>query len=315
MRVLVTGIAGFIGYHTANRFIELGHQVIGIDCFSDYYDVWLKEARINNLTVRQRGILRFDLIDRESLNNVFEVHKPELVVHLAAQAGVPYSKKNPYVYCRSNIEATVGIFENAVKFNVPHVIYASSSSVYGNCPLPWHETQIPNPLSIYGVSKLTCEKLAKVYRAMYGLRTTGLRFFTVYGPWGRPDLSIWKFVEAAYDNKTINITMGAKRDYTYIAGVVDAIVKLAMQPGEGNDIFNVGFGHMISINDVVEEIFSIMKRRVPCITVPRESWDAPETCANSEKLFEKIGRIEEIDINNGLSKFIEWYIKWRRHFE
>ena len=234
MRILVTGVAGFIGMHVAVRLLADGHEVIGIDNLNDYYDVRLKQARLANIgSPNQFYFEKLDLCNRAGINRLFAERRPEIVINLAAQAGVRYSIENPHSFIESNLVGFTNILEACRHFEVGHLLYASSSSVYGlNKEMPFHEGQtVDHPLALYGATKKANELMAHSYSHLFGLPTTGLRFFTVYGPWGRPDMALFKFTDAILSGRPIDIYNHGEmtRDFTYVDDIVEGVVRLALK--------------------------------------------------------------------------------------
>ncbi len=243
MRILVTGVAGFIGMHVAMRLLADGHEVIGLDNINDYYDVRLKQARLAHIgSPNQFHFHKLDLADRDGINTLFAETRPEIVINLAAQAGVRYSLENPHSYIDSNLVGFTNILEACRHFEVGHLVYASSSSVYGlNKEMPFHEGQnTDHPLALYGATKKANELLAHSYSHLFNLPTTGLRFFTVYGPWGRPDMALFKFAEAILAGQAIDVYNHGQmtRDFTYIDDIVEGVVRLAIKPAQADADFD-----------------------------------------------------------------------------
>ncbi|MCH1515277.1 MAG: NAD-dependent epimerase/dehydratase family protein, partial [Alphaproteobacteria bacterium] len=243
MRILVTGVAGFIGMHVALRLLADGHEVIGLDNINDYYDVRLKQARLAHIgNPNQFYFKKLDLCDLAGINSLFAERQPEIVINLAAQAGVRYSLENPHSYIESNLVGFTNILEACRHFDIEHLVYASSSSVYGlNAEIPFHEGQnVDHPLALYGATKKANELLAHSYSHLFGLPTTGLRFFTVYGPWGRPDMALFKFTDAIMSGQPIDIYNHGQmtRDFTFIDDIVEGVVRLAIKPAQVNTAFD-----------------------------------------------------------------------------
>lgn len=238
MKIIVTGSAGFIGFHLSKRLLNEGHQVIGIDNVNDYYDTQLKEDRLRQLTHDNFIFVRTDLEDSKTINQTFERYMPEIVVNLAAQAGVRYSLKNPHAYINSNIVGFMNILETCRHYKVEHLIYASSSSVYGaNTKMPFSvHDNVDHPVSLYAATKKANELMAHTYSHLYGLPTTGLRFFTVYGPWGRPDMALFLFTKAILNGEPIKVFNNGNmmRDFTYIDDIVESIYRLIQKKPEPN---------------------------------------------------------------------------------
>ncbi|MGB2464063.1 MAG: NAD-dependent epimerase/dehydratase family protein, partial [Candidatus Puniceispirillaceae bacterium] len=243
MRILVTGVAGFIGMHAAMRLLADGHEVIGLDNINDYYDVCLKQARLAHIgSPNQFHFHKLDLADRDGMNMLFAETRPEIVINLAAQAGVRYSIENPHSYIDSNLVGFTNILEACRHFEVGHLVYASSSSVYGlNKEMPFHEGQnADHPLALYGATKKANELLAHSYSHLFNLPTTGLRLFTVYGPWGRPDMALFKFAEAILAGQAIDVYNHGQmtRDFTYIDDIVEGVIRLAIKPAQADAEFD-----------------------------------------------------------------------------
>lgn len=315
--ILVTGCCGFIGYHLTKKIHEIynDHIIVGIDNMNDYYDVSLKENRLNELHELNNFIFyTCDISNNTELKKVFENHNITLVINLAAQAGVRYSIENPKVYIQSNIIGFYNILENCRKFEIKNLIYASSSSVYGITDgLDTEELDIHNnPASLYGATKICNEILAAAYSNMYKIQTTGLRFFTVYGPNGRPDMAYWKFVERALNDKYIEVYGEGKlkRDFTYIDDIVDGIIK-ACKPWTPYRlhyrIFNLGNNNPITINEFVKTIEDILGFQIPKVYKEKPLGDVNVTYANIDNAYRELRWEPKTDLKTGLTKFIEWY--------
>ena len=344
MKILVTGTAGFIGYHLAKRLLDRGDTVVGIDNLNDYYDVNLKYARLKETGISIAGLeyakpvcstnyanytfIKLDLLDKEQLEACFKTYQFDAVCNLAAQAGVRYSLTNPEVYIDSNIKGFLNILECCRHFKVGHLAYASSSSVYGlNKKMPFNEHDIADhPVSLYAASKKANEMMAHTYSHLFNLRTTGLRFFTVYGPWGRPDMALFIFAKAMLEGKPIEVFNNGemKRDFTYIDDIVDGIVHVIDAPAESNPnwdaqkpdpatskapyrIFNIGGGAPVSLLDFVNEIEKQIHRTARKIFLPMQEGDVAETCADVSNLKGVLNYKPLTTVHVGISRFIAWY--------
>jgi len=308
--VLVTGAAGFIGFHICQVLLERGDTVIGVDNFNDYYDQKLKEDR-NDLLERFRTykLYRADTRNKEIINQIFEKEKIDVVCHLAAQAGVRYSVEHPGEYVQTNIEGTVNIFEAARKFDVKDIVAASSSSVYGNNPVPWSEKQDVNkPINPYGATKRATEILAYTYHHLYDLNITMLRYFTVYGPWGRPDMAYFKFANKITNNEPIELNNYGKmkRDFTYIDDVVDGTIKVIDNPKQ-YEIYNIGNHKSEELGYFVELIEKNLGKEAQKNLVPAPPGEFLENFADIEKAQKDLGFEPKISIEEGLKKFVDWY--------
>ena len=321
-KILVTGVAGFIGFHTARRLCRDGHQVIGIDNLNGYYSVELKQARLAQLTgIRNFQFQRMDLADKPALLELFAEHRFDQVVHLAAQAGVRYSIDSPDTYAQSNLVGFLNVLE-ACRAHVPaHLIYASSSSVYGlNDQLPYATSDsVERPMSFYAATKRANELMAHSYSHLYGIPTTGLRFFTVYGPWGRPDMALFKFTEAILNRRSIDVyNDGAmSRDFTYIDDIVESIARLIPLPpdaqtGARNKVYNIGFGSPVKLLDFVECIEDTLNIRAIKNFMPMQPGDVLNTWADTRELEQRIGFRPQITLATGVPSFIDWYCSYYR---
>jgi UDP-glucuronate 4-epimerase len=313
MNILVTGAAGFIGMHTCKKLLK-NHKVIGIDNFDKYYSVYLKKKRIEQL-VKNRNFYfaKIDIRNNLKLNKIFKKFKPKIVIHLAAQAGVRYSLKNPEKYIQSNILGFFNILENCKNNNSKKLIYASTSSVYGNIKkFPFKENMSTSaPLSVYAVTKKTNELLAYSYHHLYNLKTIGLRFFTVYGPWGRPDMALFSFVKSIIKKNIITIYGRGKlrRDFTYIDDVVNQIEKITKLDVKfyNNQILNIGGGKPVKLMNFIKiiEKYLLIKAKIKFIRTPKT--DVKFTYADSSKL-RKLTKINfKTDIDKGVFAFVNWY--------
>ncbi len=320
MKILVTGVAGFIGMHLAKKLLEnKNYSVIGIDNLNNYYDVKIKLERIKILKkLKNFYFFKTDLNNSKKIVSLFKKFKPEIIINLAAQAGVRYSIKNPEAYLNSNINGFHNILKNAVKFKAKHILFASTSSVYGanKSRLNNEKDFTETPLSVYAASKKANENLAHVYSYLYKIKTTGLRFFTVYGPLGRPDMALFKFVKNILNNKTIEIYNNGNmyRSFTYIDDIVDAIEKIVKDKrkflnsaGVPYNIFNIGNNKSIRLSKFVEVIEKNLKLKAKKKYLPIQKGDVKATCADTSKLHNFIGYTPKTSIDFGIKKFIDWY--------
>ena len=326
MAILVTGAAGFIGYHVAHTLLNQGHSVIGIDNLNTYYDVRLKQARLDQLRPHpQFQFHQLDIADRAGLHHLFARHTPERVVHLAAQAGVRYSLENPHAYADSNLVGFVNILEGCRHHPVKHLVFASSSSVYGaNRQLPYAVSHnVDHPLSLYAATKKANELMAHTYSHLYGLPTTGLRFFTVYGPWGRPDMAPFKFTKAIIEGRPIDVYNHGhmRRDFTYIDDIVEGVVRTldhsphpsdrhTVDPGHSHApyrIYNIGNGHPVELMHFIQVIENYLGIKAKTNMLPMQPGDVLETCADVTALQQAVGFQPTTPLDLGLPKFIDWY--------
>jgi UDP-glucuronate 4-epimerase len=326
---LVTGAAGFIGSSFIHRLLERGDNVVGIDNHNDYYDPAIKEARLARYADHPNYIhLRIDLSDQVAMEECFASHKPQRVVNLAAQAGVRYSIENPLAYINSNIVGFANILENCRHFNVEHLVYASTSSVYGaNTRMPFSEHDSANhPLSVYAASKKSNELMAHAYSHLYKLPTTGLRFFTVYGPWGRPDMALFKFTKAILEGKSIDVFNHGKhtRDFTYIDDIVNGIIKTLDNSADSNlnwnsrepdpasskapwRIYNIGNNKSIQLMDYIHALEKALGKKAKINFLPLQPGDVPDTFANVDNLIKKFNYKPSTPVAEGITNFVEWY--------
>ena len=321
MKTLITGVAGFIGAELASQCLKLGHQVVGIDNYNDYYDVSLKHARVEHVIGKQWGdaceLITMDVCDRAAMQKLFEQHKFDVVVHLAAQAGVRYSLENPASYIDSNLVGFGNILEGCRHSKVGHLVYASSSSVYGaNKNFPFKETdRVDNPVSLYAATKKANELMAHSYSHLYGLACTGLRFFTVYGPWGRPDMAPFRFASRMLKGEPIPVYNGGEmiRDFTYIDDIVQGVVAVASgSPKEGRySLYNIGRGEPVQLMDFIDSLAKALKVEPTINFLPMQDGDVPRTMADTSALQADFGYAPTISMQEGTLLFARWY---REHY-
>ena len=331
-RIVVTGVAGFIGFHVAKRLLDLNVEVVGIDNINDYYDQKLKEDRLAILHTHDKFLFnKVDLTEKERVNDIIESAKPLCVIHLAAQAGVRWSITNPWQYLESNISGFLSVLEACRHNRIKHLIYASSSSVYGkNENLPYSTSDSVNhPVSLYAATKKSNELMAHSYSHLYQLSCTGLRFFTVYGPWGRPDMAVWKFCEAICEGRTIDLNNFGKmmRDFTYIDDVVEAVVRLIEYPCQADpkwsstspdpatsnvpwQIFNIGNSSPTVIKNLVDILEKHLGKKAHLKLRPMQAGDVLSTSAVTKPLKEAVGFSPSTKLEHGLKKFVEWYLEY-----
>lgn len=333
MRVLVTGAAGFIGFHTVKALLRRNYNVVGVDNINDYYDVNLKYARLAESGIAREEIVdeklvqsethaayrfqKLDVVKLESLEQLFQDEQFDWVIHLAAQAGVRYSLENPHAYVQSNVVGFMNILECCRHQSIKHLVYASSSSVYGmNAKIPFgEEDQVDYPVSLYAATKKSNELMAHTYSHLYQLPTTGLRFFTVYGPWGRPDMAPMLFANAIAKGEAIKVFNGGdmQRDFTYIDDIVEGVVRVAENiPREDEKqpyyrLFNIGNSKPIHLMGFIEELESVMGIKVKLDMLPMQAGDVKVTYANTQKLEEATGYKPGTDLDTGVHQFVEWY--------
>jgi UDP-glucuronate 4-epimerase len=329
MKILVTGTAGFIGNQLAQRLLERGDQVIGIDNRNDYYSVQLKLDRLARiLSHPQYTDINLDIANREAMATVFDSHRPDAVVHLAAQAGVRYSMQNPHAYMDSNIVGFMNILEGCRHYPVGHLVYASSSSVYGanrSMPFSVHDN-VDHPLSLYAASKKANELMAHTYSHLYQIPTTGLRFFTVYGPWGRPDMALFLFTKAILAGKPIDVfNYGQhRRDFTYIDDIVEGIVRTLDHPAQANPdwdglqpdpgtsqapwrVYNIGNQQPVALLDYIETLEKHLGKTAEKRLLPMQPGDVPDTYADVSALVNDVKYRPSTSIDSGIARFVTWY--------
>jgi UDP-glucuronate 4-epimerase len=328
-RVLVTGAAGFIGFHLSQRLLARGDVVIGLDNLNDYYEVSLKEARLKQLTGQENfSFQRLDLADRAGMTALFEREHFDVVINLAAQAGVRYSLQNPHAYVDANLVGFMNILEGCRHHQVKHLVYASSSSVYGaNTSMPFSvHDNVDHPVSLYAASKKANELMAHTYSHLYRLPTTGLRFFTVYGPWGRPDMALFLFTRAILAGKPIDVFNFGKmrRDFTYIDDIVEGVIRVADRPAQPNPewsgadpdpgtsaapyrVYNIGNHNPVELLHLIEVLEDALGKKAEKNLLPIQPGDVPATYADVDDLVRDVGFRPETSIEDGVGRFVEWY--------
>lgn len=328
-KILVTGAAGFIGYHTSERLLARGDEVVGLDNINDYYDPTLKEARLARLQSKQGfRFFRMELGDRHALESLFREERFDRVIHLAAQAGVRYSLTNPHTYIDSNLVGFLHILEGCRHHGVQHLTYASSSSVYGaNTAMPFSVHQnVDHPVSLYAATKKANELMAHTYSHLYGLPTTGLRFFTVYGPWGRPDMALFLFTKAILEGKPIDVFNHGKmqRDFTYIDDIVEGVIRTSDHVAQPNPawnsnspdpatskapyrIYNIGNNNPVELMHLIGTLETALGRTAEKRMLPLQMGDVPATYADVEALVQDVGFAPKTPIETGVQRFVEWY--------
>ena len=330
MKVLVTGAAGFIGMHCIERLLARGDQVVGIDNLNDYYDVTLKESRLSRIADHAAfRFYRVSIEDKEAIADIFAEEKPDRVIHLAAQAGVRYSLENPHAYIDANLQGFMNILEGCRHNDVAHLAYASSSSVYGgNAQMPFSEHHsVDHPVSLYAATKKANELMAHAYSHLYRLPTTGLRFFTVYGPWGRPDMALFLFTDAIRNGRPIDVfNQGAMvRDFTYIDDIVEGVIRVLdktatpdpdfdpMNPDPGTStapfrVFNIGNGNPTPLMDYIGALEDALGMTAEKNMMPMQPGDVPATSADTSELRDWVGFAPNTDVRDGVQRFVDWYI-------
>ncbi|WP_276390812.1 NAD-dependent epimerase [Eudoraea chungangensis] len=335
MKILVTGAAGFIGFYVSKKLLDHGHSVVGLDNINDYYDVGLKFGRLTELGIERNkaeifnvisrsnsnpnfSFIRLSLEDRENLPLLFKEEGFEVVCNLAAQAGVRYSLENPEAYVDSNIVGFLNILENCRNFNIKHLVYASSSSVYGlNSKVPFETTDsVDNPISLYAASKKSNELMAHTYSHLYGFASTGLRFFTVYGPWGRPDMAMFLFTDAILKGQPIKVFNhgNLERDFTYIEDITEGVVRIIELPvNERKDpntlykIYNIGNNNSVKLMDFIKAIEETLSIEAKKEMLPMQAGDVTRTWANVDALIKDYNYQPNTPIKKGVEEFISWY--------
>jgi UDP-glucuronate 4-epimerase len=329
MKILVTGAAGFIGSHVAQRLLDRGYEVVGLDNLNEYYDVTLKQARLARLTTQPNfRFVKLDLADTAAMATLFASEKFARVVHLAAQAGVRYSLEDPHAYVRSNVTGTLCVLEGCRHNAVGHLVYASTSSVYGaNTNMPFSVHNIADhPLSLYASTKRANELMAHNYSALFGLPTTGLRFFTVYGPWGRPDMALFLFTRNILEGKPIDVFNHGhhRRDFTYVDDIAEGVVRVLERPPQPDPkwrsdapdpatsfapfrLYNIGNNRPVELLRYIEIIEECLGRKAQKNFLPLQPGDVPETCADIDDLVRDVGYRPATPVEVGVKNFVEWF--------
>lgn len=333
MKVLITGAAGFIGFHLAQNLLKEGHEVIGIDNINNYYDIRLKFDRLKELGIEKENAVQFhkssingnglfefirmNIEDREALPELFKKHNFDVVCNLAAQAGVRYSIENPQAYIDSNIQGFINILECCRHYRVKRLVYASSSSVYGNSDsIPFKETQnVDHPISLYAATKKSNELMAHTYSHLYGIETIGLRFFTVYGPWGRPDMAMFLFTDAILNDKPIKVFNNGDlaRDFTYIDDIIIGVKKTLFTDLKDNklyQLYNIGNNSPVQLLDFIQKIERITGKDAKKIMLPMQAGDVHRTFADTSALMDVFDYRPSTTISVGVKNFVEWYINY-----
>jgi UDP-glucuronate 4-epimerase len=339
MKILITGTAGFIGFHLTRRLLEENHQIVGLDNINDYYDVGLKKDRLKEtgiVEIKENDLvtstiddnyrfIKTDLQNRDVVEQLFESERFDVVINLAAQAGVRYSLENPHTYVESNIVGFLNILEGCRHTDVSHLMYASSSSVYGsNKEMPFKTTDhVDHPVSLYAASKKSDELMAHTYSHLYDIPTTGLRFFTVYGPWGRPDMALFLFTKAMIEGRTIDVFNHGEmaRDFTYVDDIVEGMNRLLHKaPSQSNEkstapyqLFNIGYGSPVNLMDFIHEIEKNLEIEAEKNFMDIQPGDVPKTWADVEPLNNLTGFRPQVSVREGVKKFIKWYKKYYTH--
>ncbi len=332
MKLLVTGAAGFIGAALSHRLLDRGDEVVGLDNLNDYYDVSLKEARLARLTERDGfTFVKLDVADREGMERLFREHRFDAVMHLAAQAGVRYSIENPHAYVDANLVGFANVLEGCRHGGVGHLVFASSSSVYGaNTRLPFSEhDNVDHPVSLYAATKKANELMAHTYAHLYGLPCTGLRFFTVYGPWGRPDMALFKFTRLMLEDKPIPVFNRGEmvRDFTYIDDIIEGVVRVIDRPPEPDPswsgdrpdpatsyapwrIFNIGNSRPVKLMRYIEVLEQCLGRKAKMELLPMQPGDVKATQADTTELRNAVGYAPSTPIEEGVARFVSWYRRY-----
>ncbi|MBT2145152.1 MULTISPECIES: NAD-dependent epimerase [unclassified Rhodanobacter] len=330
MKVLVTGTAGFIGSHVALQLLERGDEVVGFDSLNDYYDVNLKKARLARFMAHPGYThIHADLADRAAVESAFATHKPRRVINLAAQAGVRYAAENPHIYVASNVTGFLHILEGCRQHDVEHLVFASTSSVYGaNTAMPFSEHQpTEHPLTLYAASKKANEQMAHSYAHLYGIPCTGLRFFTVYGPWGRPDMALFLFTRAILAGEPIKVFNHGRhrRSFTYVDDIVEGVIRtLDTLPGKDNDwngnlpdpassgvapyrLYNIGNAQPVELLRYIAVLEECLGRKAQMEMLPLQAGDVPDTEADVSELIRAVGYAPKVSVGTGIANFVSWY--------
>lgn len=344
MKILITGTAGFIGFHLANKFIARGDEVVGLDCINDYYDINVKYGRLDYAGIDQKDIeynkliqssksvnyrfIKLQLEDKENLDSLFELERFDAVCNLAAQAGVRYSIENPMAYINANITGFINILESCRHYGVENLSYASSSSVYGlNESYPFSTSDnVDHPMSLYAASKKSNELMAHTYSHLYGISSTGLRFFTVYGPWGRPDMALFLFTKAALEGRSIDVFNYGEmlRDFTYVDDIVEGVTRIIDNPAQSNlnwsgaqpdpstssapyKIYNIGNNNPVKLMEFITAIEHALGKKIQKNMMPLQAGDVPATFANVDDLVQNLDYRPSTPVQKGIDNFVAWY--------
>jgi len=332
MKILVTGAAGFIGYHTAKALLDRGDEVVGLDNLNDYYDVRLKYARLDQIKARPGfTFVKLDLADREGMKDLFFRETFDRVIHLAAQAGVRYSIQNPLAYVESNVLGTANVLEGCRHNGVGHLVYASTSSVYGaNTKMPFSVHQnVDHPLSFYAATKKANELMAHTYAHLYSLPVTGLRFFTVYGPWGRPDMALFLFTRNILAGKPIDVFNYGhhRRDFTYVGDIAQGVVRACDRVATGNPgwnsdapdpasskapyrLYNIGNNEPVELLTYIRTLEECLGKKAEMNLLPLQAGDVPDTWANIDELTRDVGYTPATPVSAGIRNFVDWYLEY-----
>jgi len=321
MTILVTGAAGFIGFHTTKALLERGDIVVGIDSINDYYDVNLKLARIKEAQSEKYTFIQLDMSDRDMLFSKLSQYDITSIIHLGAQAGVRYSLENPLAYVQSNVVGFTNILEFSRERSIKHLVYASTSSVYGaNKKIPYVENdRTDQPIQFYAATKKANELMAHSYSHLFGIPTSGLRFFTVYGPWGRPDMALFKFTKNILSGEPIDVYNHGKhtRDFTYVTDIVEGVVKIHDKfighQGKNKlhaEIFNIGSSSPVQLMDYIKEIEICLKKKSKINLLPLQPGDIEDTYADTTKLYNAVGYRPKTTVQEGVKYFVDWYLQY-----
>ncbi len=331
-KTLITGAAGFIGFHLAKRLLEKGYNIVGIDSLNNYYNVNLKKARLEQLNDQSRfEFVKLNMADQDAMEDLFSKHTFEKAVNLAAQPGVRYSLKNPQAYVESNLMGFVNILEGCRYSKVGHLVFASSSSIYGaNTKMPYSvNDNVDHPVSVYAATKKSNELLAHSYAHLYNIPCTGLRFFTVYGPWGRPDMAYFLFAKAILEDKPIKVFNHGKmkRDFTYIDDIVEGVIRVLENPAVSNPdwsgdhpdsatsyapykLYNIGNNQPVELMGFIEELENALGKKAIKEMLPMQAGDVQATFADIDQLVDDVGFKPETSIKTGIKRFVDWYLEY-----
>jgi len=313
-KILITGTAGFIGFHVAKKLLSENYVVVGIDNFSEYYDIGLKERR-NEILKRNENFIFYkeDIAEHEKVNEIVQKERPDAIIHIAAQAGVRYSLENPWVYERANILGTLSILEAARKNNIKRVVFSSSSSVYGDSKkISFSEDdRTDTPISLYAATKKSGEVIAHSYNSVYGIEIACLRFFTVYGPWGRPDMAVFKFVKNILQDKPIDVYNRGKmsRDFTFVDDIADGVLAALKKPDLNYEVFNLGGDNPVKLMNMIKILEKHLGRNAQLNLLPIQQGDVLKTYADISKAKKELGYHPKVGIEEGLKRFVDWFLE------